>query len=628
MFTAPPTRRPPAPPPYEYPPDYETIATASNTGQPQAPPVAANFPNPAPGLVVAPTPVGTSSLAPVAAPASAPIAAGTLVTASAPASASAPARVPVPVSASSSAPAMCEVSPSLSDMEVEVFGHRIMLPESMPGTAHLCQPPSTPLPSSDIPTNTPSQVLEASSDYPARMFDTVVMVSKLMPQNKKRGKKCTANSDPDKHGPFQFNTGDGFDGFSQALARRLQTTTSLIDFVSVEWRFIKPNNAAWSPLRDAPGFLYLAKQINFRASARTPKEYDINIRLNPPRRALPTDVPMPWASAPAASSSRGGGASGLGPGTGFDAQVDTILGVRDEQSGDEDDGSPRKKRRFDDELKDIMDQIDQKYAPGICSVHPDVSCFHHCPTNCHYILDRPMKVVWAAQIRKDDCSLLCPPMWSTQFHANKAAPAAVAPAAPAAAPDAPAATAAAPAATAAAPAAAAITPAAAAITPAAAVAPTAATIAPAATSYPGFLGISQFGFAPPMFPIAPYNMFSGFPMPMPLSQYSQHGYPPMPTPSNSHQHSANHMPGSSSMDVDSCSSPPPSGDLTLDEFCQRYKLKDSVKAGLVCLDFEVGDDLRRITSAQWSEAGIGACAQTRILDAYSRYKKDIADNNA
>jgi hypothetical protein len=54
--------------------------------------------------------------------------------------------------------------------------------------------------------------------------------------------------------------------------------------------------------------------------------------------------------------------------------------------------------KFDDELESRVAEIDEKYPVGICADHADKQCFHHRPTDNHFIFDRPKKLVWAAAI--------------------------------------------------------------------------------------------------------------------------------------------------------------------------------------------------------------------------------------
>lgn len=57
--------------------------------------------------------------------------------------------------------------------------------------------------------------------------------------------------------------------------------------------------------------------------------------------------------------------------------------------------------QFDDGLREILESIEEKYHAGICMDHPENECFHHCPTNQHFLLDHTKRIVWAAQIVRD-----------------------------------------------------------------------------------------------------------------------------------------------------------------------------------------------------------------------------------
>lgn len=54
--------------------------------------------------------------------------------------------------------------------------------------------------------------------------------------------------------------------------------------------------------------------------------------------------------------------------------------------------------RFDDRLEEIIQELKEKYHPGICERHPDQHCFHHRTSNNHFILDRTKLIVWASKI--------------------------------------------------------------------------------------------------------------------------------------------------------------------------------------------------------------------------------------
>jgi len=55
--------------------------------------------------------------------------------------------------------------------------------------------------------------------------------------------------------------------------------------------------------------------------------------------------------------------------------------------------------RLDDEVEDLATQIEAKYPMGLCTMHPDIRCFHHHVADLHFdIGNRSRRLVWAAAI--------------------------------------------------------------------------------------------------------------------------------------------------------------------------------------------------------------------------------------
>ncbi|KAG6894622.1 hypothetical protein C0992_005365 [Termitomyces sp. T32_za158] len=57
-----------------------------------------------------------------------------------------------------------------------------------------------------------------------------------------------------------------------------------------------------------------------------------------------------------------------------------------------------KKLSLDDQLAPIVHELEEKYPPGICDEHREISCFHYCPKGWHFHLDRNRIKVWANAI--------------------------------------------------------------------------------------------------------------------------------------------------------------------------------------------------------------------------------------
>jgi len=82
------------------------------------------------------------------------------------------------------------------------------------------------------------------------------------------------------------------------------------------------------------------------------------------------------------------------------------------------------------------------------------------------------------------------------------------------------------------------------------------------------------------------------------------------------------VPGMVPMPTVSPPSSPPTSGPTIAEFCRRYKLGDSVSAGLDKLGFCFGDDLNSVTQQEYLDAGFKTLEWRRLLKAYRRLKHD------
>lgn len=56
------------------------------------------------------------------------------------------------------------------------------------------------------------------------------------------------------------------------------------------------------------------------------------------------------------------------------------------------------KGKIDDDLEELALKLEEKYPPGRCSVHPDISCFHARAADLHFELNRPQRLGWAMAI--------------------------------------------------------------------------------------------------------------------------------------------------------------------------------------------------------------------------------------
>jgi len=126
-----------------------------------------------------------------------------------------------------------------------------------------------------------------------------------------------------------------------------------------------------------------------------------------------------------------------------------------------------------------------------------------------------------------------------------------------------------------------------------------------------------------------------FPMPPPTPHYGYPtGYPPFfghgpshSSPSPSHHRRGNSSPhGSRHQSGDARSSPPILGG-SVEEFCRKYNLQESIRDSLNEMGFEIGDDLSALKESQWERASIPPLTVNRIIKAYGKYKKYLLDGN-
>jgi hypothetical protein len=101
---------------------------------------------------------------------------------------------------------------------------------------------------------------------------------------------------------------------------------------------------------------------------------------------------------------------------------------------------------------------------------------------------------------------------------------------------------------------------------------------------------------------------------------SPHGYPPAGYfgPAWSNHTDPRSTPG------DPRSSPPPTGG-SLDDFCTKFNLGDTVRGQLETLGFEVGDNLSAVKEVHWERAGFAPLTWNRVVKAHTKYKKSLCE---
>ncbi|KAJ7260750.1 hypothetical protein C8J57DRAFT_1184620 [Mycena rebaudengoi] len=424
-----------------------------------------------------------------------------------------------------------------------------------------------------------------------------IMIQTYPSVRKMVGKKKAPKPEASSHGPIEANTDMSWEDLLSAMAGELGTDPAFLVISSCEWRWIKPNNSVFLPLRTESGFKSLLKQL--RAPPKNVSGQYILVKMDEPVRK-PAAVKMPWSQDIA------------GPSPAFN------YGGLDDDVFDDDDS--RKKVPFDEGLADEIDKISDMYHPGVCSVHPTIECFHSRLNDLHFELDRNKKVVRAAAIKKGTASLLKAPVGSQHFSlkssikTKNSGSAAV----PEAGPSKPA--------------------------PETPVAPF--PMWPNAYPYPPTPQPTHLGYPPqptppgypPQHTAAGYSPFLPMGYPPPFPSYHPPGFYGHP----SHMSTWEGTPRRREREWDDSSPPrksakrlregrapdPPSSPAvsggSLDEFIEANPtLPAGLKSFLDDLGFQIGDDLAVVPEEQWKAAGFLLFRWAQVLKAYNKCKSSL-----
>ncbi|KAJ6523460.1 hypothetical protein DFH09DRAFT_1420868 [Mycena vulgaris] len=334
----------------------------------------------------------------------------------------------------SSSPPMAPLrlaSPSLSEMEEQAFGHRIThsftpsysfdpgpafppfptrhesVQNDMSSTQHqfdftfpdstMMETPGDPLPEGTqsvfpvVPkvkatrakrkpaparTPTPDSDPEPSRPIP---FEILIHTYPLPKKPSARSnRKKAPKAEPTAIGPVDGHVDMNYTQLLEALADAMETEPVFLPSASMEWRWLKPANSAFLPLRSQAGLTSLLKQICTPPSRNVSSKYII-IKMNEPVKR-PATQHMPWSASGSGASSQA---------------FDPAAGADEDDSGD---GGAKPKVSFDDGLEEEMERIADKYPAGVCALHPTISCFHNRLNDLHFALDRNKRIVWAAAI--------------------------------------------------------------------------------------------------------------------------------------------------------------------------------------------------------------------------------------
>jgi hypothetical protein len=213
----------------------------------------------------------------------------------------------------------------------------------------------------------------------------------------------------------------------------------------------------------------------------------------------------------------------------------------------------------------------------MCSLHPNLPCFHHRASKLHFNLDRPRLLVWAQAIKSGSATYEKAPILSPMFKASLALKHS---------------------------------------------SKTAADVAPATQPASSTLNPNTAYTHMPTMPYFPQYP----PFPHPYSQmlpFMGYGAPSIPLlPGNPFVPTGTSMVSMPTMPTMDPPSSPPTADCTIAQFCLTYDLGEHTEATLEKLGFRFGDDLMTVSAAEYTEAGFKPLEWRRLLKAYKKLKQD------
>ncbi|TFK64994.1 hypothetical protein BDN72DRAFT_922060 [Pluteus cervinus] len=263
-------------------------------------------------------------------------------------------------------------------------------------STNLPHPPSSSL------STTPSGSSRQRTAAILKTFEAIIHIRQPVPIATKAGSKRSRRGSVavttatkvqiKKYGPIDLRLDATWDAFRADIAEPLSVLIDALDLASMEYKLVKPANSPIVPLRDNHAYTSFIRHVSQKP------EVGVYIYMDPPCVHPPTTAPTTSATpAPFPCPS-------------------PLSNANDDLSDGED--HPQKKPRFDDSLQPFIDEIDEKYPPGLCSAHPDKQCFYHLRSKLHFELDRPRKLVWGAAIKKGSATINTIPISSTLFRAK------------------------------------------------------------------------------------------------------------------------------------------------------------------------------------------------------------------
>jgi hypothetical protein len=239
-------------------------------------------------------------------------------------------------------------------------------------------------------------------------FDLIIHV--LLPDKKERvkGKTKTVKQDPEKVGPISIRSSTAWQDYVDTISQALKVPSEFLPVTTWDWQLSVPKSSPKVPVRCEDAFNSMIRSLTTENGKKRSLPY-IWLFTEKPNYTPPVRFEL-WKGVPNLMSFQ------PTAGTSAHQALD-----EDELSNDDELGPMQKKARIDDALSSIVEKLMEKYKPGKCPVHLEITCFHHRGLDLHFDMgNRGRSLVWANAIKKGACTYDAPPLGQPLFKAEAA----------------------------------------------------------------------------------------------------------------------------------------------------------------------------------------------------------------
>ncbi|KAJ3712068.1 hypothetical protein C8R42DRAFT_754357 [Lentinula raphanica] len=171
--------------------------------------------------------------------------------------------------------------------------------------------------------------------------------------------------EPEQRGPIFLQSDKSWDDFLDTISSLVPTPHTGLFLPTLAWRFLSPANSPWIPITTSEGYQSMLSQVKRKLAKGSGY---IVVRMQKPIVAQNVHLP------------------------------NSIRASFEEPESSDEDRPMSKMGKFDDRVETQAEKLLEHYGPGKCDIHPTLPCFFYRPTDLHFELTRPRRLVWAQAI--------------------------------------------------------------------------------------------------------------------------------------------------------------------------------------------------------------------------------------